>query len=94
MASWQLQTRAFHTSTEGQMLSRKHICAIKRTLAGLGALRPGVVKLRVAVVSTLIEPSTARSATTDFAGFLESGTLGACGRRSGLCCCLSVGIQT
>ena len=48
-----------------------------RVFAGLVAFGPRVVKVRVATISTLAHPSTARSATIKFAGFLESTALGA-----------------
>ena len=48
------------------------------TFAGLHALRPLVHSVSVAGTSpTVLKPSTARSATTDSAGFLERAALGA-----------------
>ena len=48
----------------------------ERTCAGLDALGPCVIKLRVAGISALFDPSTAGSATTAFAGFLDCAALG------------------
>ena len=45
------------------------------TFAGLDALEPCVIKLRVAGISALFDPSTAGSATTAFAGFLDRAAL-------------------
>ena len=47
------------------------------TFAGLHALRPLVHSISVAGTSTILIPSTARSATTDSAGFLEGSAFGA-----------------
>ena len=41
------------------------------TFAALHALKPGVFKFSIALASTILIPSTARSATTDSSGFLE-----------------------
>ena len=58
--------------------------AIKRsseelTVTSLDAFPPCVIKIRVAGISTLVEPSTTASATTEFTGFLGSTALGAYG---------------
>ena len=45
-------------------------------LAGSDALDPRMTKLCVTGISTLLEPSTAASATTEFARFLGNATLG------------------
>ena len=45
------------------------------TFAGLHALKPFVINISVACTSTILVPSTARSATTDSAGFLECTAL-------------------
>ena len=45
------------------------------TLASLDALKPVVINIFVADTSTVLIPSTARSATADSAGFLERATL-------------------
>ena len=45
------------------------------TFAGLNALDPCMTKVRVAGVSTVLEPSTVTSTTTEFAGFLENAAL-------------------
>ena len=47
------------------------------TCAGIEALEPGVIKLRVTGITTLPRPSTTASATTEFAGFLDTAALGA-----------------
>ena len=44
----------------------------KQTFTGLNALGPRVRKLGVSFIATLIEPSTAASATTAFTGFLDT----------------------
>ena len=46
------------------------------TFAGLNALEPRVIKLRVAGISAVLEPSTAASATTEFAEFFIVAALG------------------
>ena len=51
--------------------------SVQFTFAGLHAFRPTVMEFFVANSSTILEPSTAGSATTDYAGFLERATLGA-----------------
>ena len=45
------------------------------TFAGLHALKPPVIDVSVAGTSAVLKPSTARSATTDSAGFLEGAAL-------------------
>ena len=46
------------------------------TFACLDALKPPVISVFVAGTSTVLIPSTARSATTDCAGFLERAAFG------------------
>ena len=63
----------------------------KLTFAGLNALDPCMIEVWVASISTVLEPSTAASATTEFAGFLNAAALGAhlasyLGRRRGCFC--------
>ena len=48
------------------------------TFAGFYALRPSVINVSSAGTSAVLNPSTTRSATTDFAGFLERAALWAC----------------
>ena len=48
---------------------------IELTFAGLYAFEPAVVHIPVAGTPAVLKPSTARSATTDFAGFLEGTAL-------------------
>ena len=58
------------------------------TFAGQDALDPCVIKIWVADISTVLEPSTAASAATEFAGCLHIAALGACGAdRLGACFC-------
>ena len=54
-----------------------HLHAInpELTFAGLHALRPPVVNISVVSSSAVLEPSTARSTTTDSAGFHELAAL-------------------
>ena len=54
---------------------RCHVIALELTCAGLHALKPLVTNVPIAGTSTVLKPSTARSATTDSAGFLECATL-------------------
>ena len=49
----------------------------KQTFTGLNALGPRMRKLRVSVIATLIEPSTAAGATTESVGFLGETASGA-----------------
>ena len=52
-----------------------HTTRLALTFADLHALKPAVINVSVANTSTVLKPSTARSATTDFAGFLERAAL-------------------
>ena len=45
------------------------------TLTSLDALSPCMIKLCVADISTVLEPTTAASATATFTGFLDNATL-------------------
>ena len=47
------------------------------TFAGLDALRPRVLKFRIAVIATLLKPSPATHATTALSRFLVDATLSA-----------------
>ena len=49
--------------------------SIELTFAGIHAFCPYVTNVFVAKSSTVFEPSAARSATTDSAGFLECAAL-------------------
>ena len=49
----------------------KYIISLELTFAGRHALEPHVVKIFVAGTGAVLKPSTARSATTDSAGFRE-----------------------
>ena len=52
-----------------------HVIALGLTFAGLHAFRPHVINIVAEKSSTALEPSTARGATTDSAGFLERAAL-------------------
>ena len=52
-----------------------HAISLALTFASLHALKPPVINVSVASTSTVLKPSTARSATTDSAGFLERAAL-------------------
>ena len=47
------------------------------TRAGPNALDPCMIEVWVTGISAVLEPSTAASATTEFAGFLDTAALGA-----------------
>ena len=53
-----------------------HGVRLELTCTGLDALRPCVIRISVGRTSTVLEPRTPGSATTDPAGFLEGATLG------------------
>ena len=55
----------------------QNLASQKLTFARLDAFRPCVIKLVVADISAVLEPSTTASATAKFAGFLCSTALGA-----------------
>ena len=52
-----------------------HAIALQLTFAGLHALNPAVISVCAAGPSAVLEPSTARSATTDSARFREHTAL-------------------
>ena len=52
-----------------------HALSLELTFAGLHALKPPVINVSVAGTSTVLKPSTTRSATTDSAGFPERAAL-------------------
>ena len=52
-----------------------HVVNIELTFAGFHSLKPRVISVSVAGTSAVLEPSTARSATTDSAGLLEFAAL-------------------
>ena len=62
----------------------KHTPSLELTFAGFHALKPFVISVPVAGTSTILIPSTARSAATDSAGFLERAALWTC-RRADSC---------
>ena len=49
--------------------------SLELTFASLNALKPPVSNVGIAGTSAVLEPRTARSATTDSAGFLERAAL-------------------
>ena len=51
------------------------LISLRLTFAGLHALKPPVVDISVTGTPTVLVPSTARSATTNSAGFQELSTL-------------------
>ena len=53
----------------------RHAVNIELTFAGLHALKPPAINSCVAGTSAVLIPSTARSATTDSAGFLKHAAL-------------------
>ena len=56
----------------------QHVMSLLLTFAGLDALKPTVSYVSVCSSSTVLVPSTARSATTDSAGFREDAALWTC----------------
>ena len=56
------------------------------TFAGMKAFKPRVIEVGVAFISTLLEPSTATSATTEFAGSLDGAALEAYGTECRYAC--------
>ena len=52
-----------------------NILSFELTFAGLDALKPFVTSVSVVGTAAILIPSTARSATTDSAGFLERAAL-------------------
>ena len=48
-----------------------HVISLELTFASFDALNPPVINVPVVDTSTILEPSTTGSATTDSAGFLE-----------------------
>ena len=46
------------------------------TFTGLNPLDPSMIEVCVTGISTVLEPSTAASATAAFTGFLDSAALG------------------
>ena len=48
-----------------------HVLTLELTFASLHALKPPMIRVSVASTSTILEPSTARSAATDSAGSTE-----------------------
>ena len=57
-----------------------HAISLELTFASFDALNPPVINVPVVDTSTILEPGTARSATTDSARFLEHAALRACHR--------------
>ena len=63
--------------SEDVNLANMHLYAvnIELTCAGLHTLRPPVISVSVVGTSTILEPITARSATTDSAGLFKLAAL-------------------
>ena len=59
------------------MYQLQHAVNLGLTFAGRHALKPPVVNIFIAVTSTVLKPSTARSATAASTGFCERAALGA-----------------
>ena len=59
------------------MYQLQHAVSLGLTFAGRHALKPFVTNIFVAGTSAVLKPSTARSATTASAGFLERAAVGA-----------------
>ena len=55
-------------------VSELHVASLELTFTGPQALNPPMLNVFIADTSALFVPSTARSAATDFAGFLERAT--------------------
>ena len=57
------------------------------TFAGIDALGPRVIKIRIIFKTAVLEPSTTQGTTTDFPGFPEEAAFGAhgTGSRHGTC---------
>ena len=53
----------------------QYAVSLELTFAGRHALKPLEINIFVTGTSTVLKPSTARSATTDSAGFLERAAL-------------------
>ena len=61
---------------EDKTIIHVYVLTWRLLFAGVVPLGPRVIKLGVPSASTLVEPSTARSATIGFAGLLELAALG------------------
>ena len=71
------QKRRKHENTSLVGLRQNLSTSLGLTFAGVDALRPHVISVSIAGTSTILIPSTARSATTDSACFLKRTALGA-----------------
>ena len=60
------------------LLMNLHAILLGLTFTGFYAFNPSVLRISIAGASTVLVPSTAGSATTDSAGFLERAALSAC----------------
>ena len=69
------QRKQKDTLTGHGLAMHLHATGLELTLARFHAFRPAVINIVAANSSTVPEPSTARSATTDSAGFLECSTI-------------------
>ena len=59
------------TPSTHYLVMQLHVIGLKLTFAGRHAIEPPVINVSVAGTSTVLKPSTARSATTGSAGFLK-----------------------
>ena len=55
----------------------EYTVSLERTFAGRHAIKPLVINIFAVGTSAVLKPSTARSATTASAGFLENTAFGA-----------------
>ena len=56
-------------------MTKLHIISLELTFADRNALKPPVINISVAGTPAVLIPSTTRSATTGYAGFLEFAAL-------------------
>ena len=66
----------FAFSTASTIVCTKKSTCLQLGFADSDALDPGVIKLCVPVISTILEPSTTTSAAAEVAGFASESTLG------------------
>ena len=79
-----MKKNAFKNQCLGNARIYLHGVGLGLTFASFESLEPPVISVSVAGTSTILIPSTARSATTGSAGFFERAALWA--RRGGCCC--------
>ena len=71
------ETKRKTLSSRQYLVMQLHVISLELTFAGLHAFKPPVTYVSVAGTPTVLKPSTARSATTVSAGFLERPAFGA-----------------